>query len=176
MSSALPLARGWQARLALRFEAFPVRTQLTRREHVGPLLVQRAFYPEQAVAGAGEPCHVVVIHPPGGVASGDEMQLEVAGRPRVSRTLRVDGGVLEWLPQENIFFPDAAVELRSIVRLSGAARFIGWEIGCLGLPASARGLDNGALQLHFELWQQARPLLLERLSVSRESLGARWGL
>src|SRR5450631_3088410 len=162
MSSALPLARGWQARLALKFEASPVRTQLTRREHVGPLLVQRAFYPEQAVAGAGEPCHVVVLHPPGGVASGDE--------------LRVEGGVLEWLPQENIFYPDAAVQLRSIVRLSGAARFIGWEIGCLGLPASARGLDDGALQWHFELWQQARPLLLERLSVSRESLGARWGL
>ena len=199
MSSALPLARGWQARLALKFEASPVRTQLTRREHVGPLLVQRAFYPEQAVAGAGEPCHVVVIHPPGGVASGDELQLEVevcpgahallttpaagkfyrrgpAGLARVSQTLRVDGGVLEWLPQENIFFPDAAVELRSIVRLSGAARFIGWEIGCLGLPASARGLDDGVLQWHFELWQQARPLLLERLSVSRESLGARWGL
>jgi urease accessory protein len=192
-SSTAPLAQGWQARLALRFQASALRTQLTRREHFGPLLVQRAFYPE------GEPCHVYVIHPPGGVASGDDLQLEVevapgahallttpaagkfyrrgaAGVARVSQSLRVEAGVLEWLPQENIFYPDAHVALRSIVRLSGAARFIGWEIGCLGLPASRRGLDDGELGLHFELWQHERPLLLERLRLTRESLAARWGL
>jgi urease accessory protein len=201
MSSVPQLARGWQARLALQFEASPggTRTRLTRREHLGPLLVQRAFYPETAVPGTSDPCHVYVIHPPGGVASGDDLQLEVqvcagahallttpaagkfyrcgaAGVARMRQTLQVESGVLEWLPQENIFYPDAAVELRSIVRLSGAARFIGWEIGCLGLPASTRGLESGALQLHFELWQQGRPLLLERLNIARESLAARWGL
>jgi urease accessory protein len=193
------LASGWQARLALQFEASPVRTRLTRREHSGPLLVQRAFYPEAPVPGTSEPCHVYVIHPPGGVASGDELQLDVqvcagahallttpaagkfyrrgpAGIARMTQTLRVEGGALEWLPQENIFYPDAAVELRSIVRLTGEARFIGWEIGCLGLPASTQGLAGGALQLHFELWQQGRPLLLERLNIARESLAARWGM
>jgi len=194
-------ARGWQARLALKLEASPLHTRITRREHVGPLLVQRAFYPEALVPGAltAAPCHVYVIHPPGGVASGDELQLEVevgprahallttpaagkfyrrgpGGVARVTQTLRVEDGVLEWLPQENIFYPNAAVHLRSIVRLSGAARFIGWEIGCLGLPASARGLEDGALRLQFELWHQEQPLLLERLSVTRESLSARWGL
>jgi urease accessory protein len=207
MNSAAQPAPGWQARLALRFEAAHARTQITRREHSGPLLVQRAFYPEapagpDAPAGrphTAQPCHVYVIHPPGGVASGDALQLEVevcagahallttpaagkfyrrgpGGVARVIQGLAVDGGVLEWLPQENIFYPDAAVELRTVVKLSGAARFIGWEIGCLGLPASARGLEQGALRLHFELWRQGQPQLLERLHVSRESLGPRWGL
>jgi urease accessory protein len=202
MNSAAQLAPGWQARLALKFEAAHARTQITRREHSGPLLVQRAFYPEappSSDAGAAQPCHVYVIHPPGGVASGDALQLEVevcagahallttpaagkfyrrgpGGVARVTQTLAVDGGVLEWLPQENIFYPDAAVELRTVVQLSGAARFIGWEIGCLGLPASARGLEQGVLRLHFELWRQGQPLLLERLHVSHQSLMSRWGL
>ena len=200
MSSAPTLSRGWQARLALKFEKNGGRTVLAQREHAGPMLVQRAFYPETVSgAAASSPCHVYLIHPPGGVVSGDELTLEVevgagahallttpaagkfyrkgpAGVARVRQMLQIEDGALEWLPQENIFYPNAAVDLRSIVRLSGQARFIGWEIGCLGLPASARDLEQGALQLHFELWRQQQPLLLERLHVSHESLGARWGL
>src|SRR5580693_6169607 len=200
MNSAVDAARGWQARLALRFETIGGRTVLARWEHAGPMLVQRAFYPEVASgASASSPCHVYLIHPPGGIVSGDELTLEVevgagahallttpaagkfyrkgpAGVARARQMLQIQDGVLEWLPQENIFYPNAAVDLRSIVRLSGQARFIGWEIGCLGLPASARDLEQGALQLNFELWRQQQPLLLERLHVSHESPGARWGL
>jgi urease accessory protein len=195
-------ARGWQARLSLRFEAGPARTLLTRREHVGPLLVQRPFYPEPASVEPVRtvaPCHVYLIHPPGGVASGDELLLDVeagpgahallttpaaakfyrrgpAGRALVQQRLSVDGGVLEWLPQENIFYPDAAVELATVASLAEGARFIGWEIGCVGLPASALDLHRGTLRLRFELWCRQRPLLLERFNVGHEMLAARWGL
>jgi urease accessory protein len=193
MSSQPQPGRGWQARLALRFEAGASRTLLAAREHVGPLLVQRPFYPE------GEPCHVYVIHPPGGVAGGDELTLEVeagpgahallttpaaakfyrrapAGGARVQQTLRADGAVLEWLPQENIFYPDAAVELHTVAHLSREARFIGWEIGCVGLPASAQDLAHGALRLRLELWRDAQPLLLEHLNLDQQALTARAGL
>jgi urease accessory protein len=196
--AAAALALGWQARLALRLDASAGRTRLAQREHEGPLLVQRAFYPEAPIAGA-QPCHLYIIHPPGGVASGDELQLDVqvgagahallttpaaakfyrrgaAGLARVTQSLSAAGGVLEWLPQENIYYPDSAVQLRTIVRLSGAARFIGWEIGCLGLPASAQGIGNGSLQLALELWHEGRPLLLERLGLGRQVISARWGL
>lgn len=214
MSSLPQPARGWQARLALRFEAGATRTLLTQREHSGPLLVQRPFYPESelplagaptdaafpiAPAQARAPCHVYLIHPPGGVASGDELSLEVetgaaahallttpaaakfyrrgpAGRALVRQRLRVDGGVLEWLPQENIFYPDAAVELATVVSLAEGARFIGWEIGCVGLPASALDLQQGMLRLRFELWCRQQPLLLERLNIQHPVLAARWGL
>ena len=195
-------ARGWRARLALGFEARGARTLLAHREHVGPLLVQRAFYPEGPAGDAVEPCHVYIIHPPGGIASGDDLRVEVdvragahallttpaaakfyrrgsAGVARVEQALRIEGGALEWLPQESIFYPDAAAELRTSVRLPDApatAAFIGWEMACLGLPASARDLNQGSLQLRLELWRGRAPLLLERLNISQHSLAARWGL
>lgn len=185
--------RGWQARLTLRFEAVAARTELTRREHVGPLLVQRPFYPEE------RPCHVYIIHPPGGVASGDQLVLDVAAGPgahallttpaagkfyrrgpagcsRVRQSIAVDQGTLEWLPQENIFYPQAAADVATVVQLTGAARFIGWEIACLGLPASERGIEDGLLRLRFELWRERTPLLLERLNMTQESQRGRFGL
>jgi urease accessory protein len=208
MNSVAQVPRGWRARLALGFEARGARTRLTYREHVGPLLVQRAFYPEgpagaaASAAGAAEPCHVYIIHPPGGIASGDDLRLDVdvrasahallttpaaakfyrrgaAGLARVEQALRLESGVLEWLPQESIFYPDAAAELRTTVRLPdppATASFIGWEMACLGLPASAQDLNQGSLQLRLELWRGRTPLLLERLNLSQESLTARWGL
>jgi urease accessory protein len=198
MSAAAP-AGGWRAQLALEFEAIAGRTRLARRKHVGPLLVQRAFHPEGALPGQVEPCHLYIIHPPGGVASGDELELDVAvargahallttpaagkfyrcgaaGLARVTQTFKSAGGTLEWLPQENIYYPDAVVELRTLVQLSAAARFIGWELGCLGLPASARTLAGGSLRLALELWQEGRPLWLERLALTAEAQAARWGM
>lgn len=200
-------AGGWQARLELKFEASEARTRLAHRRHHGPLVVQRIFHPEprsQQGSLTAEPCHVYLLHPPGGVVSGDELQLDVevqtqahallttpaagkfyrrgahiGGVPRVARltqTLAVDDGVLEWLPQENIFYPDSAVQLCTRVTLSAGARFIGWEIGCLGLPASQASLGDGALRQSFELWRGAAPLLLERLNIERSCLRARWGL
>src|SRR5690349_6561885 len=75
---------GWQAHLRLRFEngvrphllakgagAAGTRTRLVERRHTGPLIVQRPFYPE------GDPCHVYLVHPPGGVVGGDELRIEV---------------------------------------------------------------------------------------------------
>lgn len=192
---------GWQARLELRLDAVQGRTRLMHCRHSGPLHVQRAFFPERTApsAAAAEPCHIYVLHPPGGLVSGDALQIEVechelahallttpaAGKfyrqrgPRlalVTQALRLDGGTLEWLPQENIYYPDSAVRLYTRVRLDPSARFIGWELHCLGLPAIGATLDRGAVRTTLELWLGAQPLLLERLALEGESLRARWGL
>jgi len=202
---------GWRARLDLRFAHLAGRTCLTRRRHGGPLVVQRAFYPEwsqngasihvgdPARAAASEPCHVYLVHPPGGMVSGDELQIDLcieagahavlttpaAGKfyrrigqrvARLGQDLRVDDGTLEWLPQENIYYPDTAAELRTIVRLRNTARFIGWEIACFGLPAARASLGEGTVRQSFELWHDEQPVLLERTNLDRASLQARWGL
>jgi len=195
MSENLHAAAGWHARLELQFEASAGRTRLTHRRHDGPLLVQKSLHPEGDAT-----CHVVLIHPPGGVASGDSLNLDVSlrdgahallttpaagkyyrrgpgGRARVTQCFDVAGAAaLEWLPQENIFYPNAEVDLRTIVRVAEDARFIGWEIGCLGLPACDRSLEAGDLRLGFELWRAGRPLLLERLALDAQVLAPRWGM
>ena len=58
----------WKAALSLSFESGPSRT-VVRREHTGPLTVQRPFYPEGSVA------HVYLLHPPGGVVGGDALTI-----------------------------------------------------------------------------------------------------
>jgi urease accessory protein len=111
-------ASGWHASLRLRFADDAGTTRLTERVHVGPLRVQKALYPEGPRA-----CQVIIVHPPGGIAGGDSLALDLrldaqtevlATSPgaakwyrangRVSRQdvrLRVDAGAaLEWLPQE----------------------------------------------------------------------------
>jgi urease accessory protein len=184
---------GWQARLELAFQADEARTRLTHRLHHGPLMVQRAFYPE------GPVCHVYVIHPPGGVVSGDQLSLQVALAPRshallttpaagkfyrrhgartatLTQSLSIDGATLEWLPQENIYYPEANATLATVVRLSGDARFLGWEIGCFGLPARQEGIGEGSVRTRLELWCDDAPRLLERVTVDRNTVQARWGL
>lgn len=172
---------GWQAHLRLRFngDTPPIgRTRLVEREHRGPLIVQRPFHPE------GDPCHVYLVHPPGGVVGGDELRMDVQVDEgahalittpaatkfyrcdaRVSsqvQELRAAGATLEWLPQENIFYRGANVRTATRVHIDKQSRFVGWEIACLGLPARGEAFDAGALALDFELWRDASPVPVSR--------------
>ncbi len=67
---------------------------------------------------------------------------------------------------------------RTRVDLAGDARFIGWEIFCLGRPVVQEQFRNGDLHQDFLLYRDGRPLLLDRLRLSGDSpaLASRWGL
>jgi urease accessory protein len=196
--SAASHAAGWQARLDLEFGLAGERTVLVHRRHSGPLLVLRPLYPEAGQTQAGA-CHVYVIHPPGGVVSGDELRLQVrvqdgarallttpaagkyyrrggGGVARLAQEFHVGRAALEGLPQENIFYPDAEVELSTLVHLADSARFIGWEVSCLGLPANGCTLGDGVVRQTLELWHAGVPVVIERLVFDRACLAARWGL
>jgi urease accessory protein len=191
-TEARETSSGWRARLQLRFASVEDKTSLISRRHSGPLLVQRPFYPEGGV------CHAYIVHPPGGIVGGDRLELEIAvdraahalvTTPAASKFYRsagavalqsqeliVDDATLEWLPQESIFYCDARVRSTTRVHLSGGARFIGWEIPCLGLPARAEPFTAGDVRLGFELWCDNRPLLIDRLHIDGgEARTARWG-
>jgi urease accessory protein len=192
---------GWAALLRLRFEARGERTCLSGRSHEGPLLVQKPLYPEPTAQRSGAkaaPCHLYIIHPPGGVVGGDRLGLEVRVErgahallttPAAGKFYRCAGetvgtlrqrfevaGVLEWLPQENIVYPGCRGNLTTCVRLEGEGRFIGWELACLGLPASARAFESGELQQRIELWHEHSLLLVEPLRIEPDCLAPRWGL
>jgi urease accessory protein len=190
-----PGRAGWQARLELDFAHRGERTVLGRRRHEGPLMVQSAFYPE------GAPCHVYLLHPPGGLVGGDELDLRVHAGPashallttpaagkfyrsdgricRVRQRLRVAGGAtLEWLPGESIVFQGARCVLDSRIDLEPGARLLAWEAWGLGRPACGEGFDAGSFRQHQELWLDGRPLLVERNEAVAGSawLGGAWGL
>jgi len=191
--------RGWQAELELAFVGNPAapaaRTTLARRRHLGPLRVQRPFYPD------GPVCNVYIVHPPGGVVGGDRLDLRVdasagarvllttpaAGKfyrsagaeARQRIEMRIgDGSTLEWLPQETIHYPGALVRQRTIVRLDAGARFIGWDLAAYGLAARGERFDDGRVVQGFELWRGDRPLLLDHLVLRGGSAAftGRWGL
>jgi urease accessory protein len=180
MLLAEPVTSSWHARLGLGFERRAAGTILSRREHFGPLRVQKALYPEGEAV-----CHAIVLHPPSGIAGGDQLDIAVdvaaaahallttpgAGKwyrsagPQAAQRLALtvaDGGVLEWLPQESIIFDGARAAMTSRVELTGSARFLGWEVLCLGRRASGERFATGSLSLHTRIARDARPIWLER--------------
>lgn len=186
---------GWRASLRLGLRAAHGRTILAERSHVGPLVVQRPFYPE------GPVCHLYLVHPPGGVAGGDHLSLDLTAAPgaqgvvttpaatkiyrsfgariaRMEQRLAVSDATLEWLPQETIVFRGARARLSTQVQLSGRARFIGWEILCLGRPASGERFDAGEVHQDFGIHLEGRPLWLDRLRLRGDeaALSEAWGL
>src|SRR5262245_42061215 len=65
------VATPWRAELALRYESRAGRTILAGRRHDGPLVFQKPLYPEGDAV-----CHGIVVHPPAGIAGGDELHLQ----------------------------------------------------------------------------------------------------
>lgn len=156
----------WHASLALRVRNAGGRSVLAS-EHHGPLRVQKALYPE-----GDAPCHAVVLHPPGGIAGGDALEIRVDVEPGADALVTTPGaakwykangraavqnvrldiaGALEWLPQEAIVY-DAAHGRSSIdIHLHEGASMIGWDIVALGRRAAgerfARGLFAQTIRL-----------------------------
>ena len=158
--------------------------------------MQRPLYPE-----GPEVCHVAILHPPGGVVGGDELRLDarietgahaLLTTPAAGKFYRsagslagqtqhltvAAGATLEWLPQENIFYSGARVHTLTRVELQGDARFLGWEIFCLGRPAAAETFQTGECRQQLELWRDGEPLYLEQACYlgGDPVLDARWGL
>lgn len=184
-------AQGWKAHLNLGFKQTISKTVLASRTQSGPLTVQRPFYPE------GDICHLYLLHPPGGVVGGDELNIDVVletsanvlittpGATKFYRSgstkkqgklakqnqiLRItDGCCLEWFPQENIFFEHTNSQLLTQVKLEGAAKFMGWEINCYGRPASNEIFEHGKVSTRLELFRNNQPLILDGLTVGENN-------
>jgi len=180
MDRAEPLASTWNARLALGFQRRAAATILARREHAGPLRVQKPLYPEGEAV-----CHAIVLHPPSGVAGGDELEIDVTveagahallttpgagkwyrsagawARQRLGMTVAAQGR-LEWLPQETIVFDAARAAMDSRIELAADARFIGMEVLCLGRRACGEQFGRGILQLSTRVQRAGQPIWLER--------------
>lgn len=135
-------------------------------QHDGPLRVLRSLYPE----GPGI-CHNVLVHPPGGLVSGDTLDIQVHveagahalvttpgatrfyksnGESAVQRTrLRLDAGArLEWLPLEALAY-NACDALNTLeMDLAPGAQLLMWDITALGLPLADAPFTEGQFTQH----------------------------
>lgn len=179
--------RRWAASIELGFQLRPdgnhTATRLTDISHQGPLRVQRPFYPE----GRHGCCHVYLLHPPGGLVSGDALSIEaqvgegahtLLTTPAAAKLYKADshgvawaqhtkltvakGGILEYLPQETLAFDGSRGEQTTTIELATGAKCLGWEILALGRPASKLPFITGHLEQRFRLLMDGRPLWLER--------------
>jgi urease accessory protein len=174
----------WLAELHLRFARNNMRTVLVENRHSGPLVVQKALYPE-----GEQVCHVVIVHPPGGIAGGDELSIEIdleansravvitpaatkwykAPRQPCSQqtTIRMaKGSTLDWLPQENIFYNATHAISTVTLQIDPGASAIGWEISLLGRQESGERWAEGSLRFATSIERMdGLPLWVERLRI-----------
>ena len=176
---------GWDASLELFFEKVDGGTKLSKRSHKGPLYVQKPFYPE----GPEYP-HVYILHPPGGVVSGDFLELDIevsegasglVTTPGATRFygardcesvqtqnthLIIRGGAsLEWFPMETIIFNEANVRMNTTVDIRDGGHFVGWEIACFGRPASLDFFRKGSFRQRYFLRKNGQPQFVDHLSI-----------
>ena len=170
----------WQAQLTLGFALHGSVSRLVERRHSGPLRVQKPLYPEGEAV-----CHAIIVHPPGGVVGGDQLQVDAAvgdgahavlTSPGAAKWYRANGHVsgqrvalragagasIEWLPQESIFFDQACVRLRHEVELAADASYIGLDIVCLGRSASGESFRTGSIAQHTQIHRGGKLLWWEQ--------------
>lgn len=179
---------GWRAWLDLLFERRGERSVLARRRHDGPLVVQKSLYPE----GEGI-CHAIVVHPPAGIAGGDQLSLvATAGRgahvvlatPGAGKWYRSSGafaqqnirfeiGVdacFEWLPQETIFYDGSLCALGTDIHLEYGARYLGWDIQCFGRGGAEQKMKQGRCRIRSSVTVQGKPIFIERGDIEGDSV------
>jgi urease accessory protein len=184
----------WHASLHLGFVRDGACTRLVRREHRGPLRVQKALYPE----GPGA-CHVIVVHPPGGIVGGDRLDIALDAQERChvlatspgatkwyranGRMARQDvrlvvaaGAAIEWLPQETIFYDGADVTLTHDVDLAPGAVYVGSEALCFGRRASGERFTHGRVAQRTRIRIGGRPVWWEQGAVTADTLASPLGL
>ncbi|KZY67003.1 MULTISPECIES: urease accessory protein UreD [unclassified Oleiphilus] len=156
--------RAWEANLHLSYALKSNRTIVSDMRFKGPLRVQRPFYPEQGR------CHTYLLHPPGGMVSGDKIDISVdvnegaesfittpsagklygADSENVVQTQNIelnvaDNATLEFLPQENILFDRANGKLSTSINLSKSSKFIAWDMLSFGRPHGGYHFKSGSL-------------------------------
>ncbi|HEX4551344.1 urease accessory protein UreD [Pseudomonas sp.] len=182
LSTAL-FTPSWHAELELAYARFGDCTRPVQRRHLGPLRVQKHLYAE-----GPEVCQHIIVHPPGGIAGGDRLNISArveqdawaqitspgaakwyraAGPAYQQLDLKVAAGAtLEWLPQETIVYSAAQAELTTSIELEGDARLFYWDVVALGRPASGERFDLGHFQAHLDIRRDGRLLWHERQRIS----------
>lgn len=172
----------WHAELELAYALDGATTRPVQRRHKGPLRVQKHLHAE-----GPQVCQHIIVHPPGGIAGGDRLELSArvgerawaqltspgaakwyrAASPAFQElALRVEAGAtLEWLPQETIVFSGARAELATRIELVDDARLFYWDLVALGRPAAGERFVDGHFQAQLDIRRNGTLIWHERQRV-----------
>lgn len=176
----------WPAQLELKLAHTARGNRLIHNRHQGPLYIQKPFYPE------GPDCaHLYLLHPPGGIVSGDELTITIdqqsgghalvttPGASRVYRarsdhseqaqhvhlTVASDASI-EWLPMETLIYPDSYSRLTQQIHLQQDATYFGWEVVCVGLPECQQPFELGRYEQQLQIFVEGRLKFHDRLVIA----------
>ena len=175
----------WQGTLDLRFSSINGKTLPTRSHTTAPLRIQRPFYP----AAAPKNCQSVIVHTAGGMVGGDRLGLAITAEPNTQslvttaaahkvyrsqgawskQTIQLSvgaGAYMEWLPQELILFNGGRFQQSVRVDLEPGGIWMGWDITRFGRSARGETLQTGEWRSQTEIWQQGKPLWIDRQQLS----------
>lgn len=186
----------WHGHLDLIYGRVGQATQMIHNHAQAPLKVQRSLYPEGKAI-----CHTVMLHTAGGIVGGDRLSIQVNLQPdaqvlittaaanklyrtngqEAHQTIQIQvasGACLEWLPQETIVFDQALYRQTTRIELAPGAHWLGWELTRFGRTARGEQFLAGAWRSHTEVWQQGKPLWIDRqwLPGSQETFNSPHGL
>jgi urease accessory protein len=193
MTPAVAHNQNWSAYLELELIAGEVKTHLTPKKRFGPLSVQRPFYPEQ------DYCHVYLLHPPGGVVGGDQLDLNVHAQENSHAVFTTPGATkfylsagqtalvnqqfslqsassIEFLPQENIYFPGAQVSTHTSLDVVPGSVAILWEKHCFGRPANDETFASGKVTSEISVSRQGKLIFREKQRIDASEINRASGL
>ena len=170
----------WHAELELGYARFGDSTRPVQRRHKGPLRVQKHLYAE-----GPEVCQHIIVHPPGGIAGGDRLDISASvgtrclganhqprrgqvvsrGRARLSAAGLASGEpVRHWNGCRKRRLSSATLRRNSAPRidLEGDARLFYWDVVALGRPASGERFDLGHFQAQLDIRRDGQLLWHER--------------
>lgn len=180
---AAPLTIHWPAELELAYARRGAATLPVKRRHRGPLRVQKHLYPEGPAV-----CQHLLLHPPGGIAGGDSLDIGIdlgeqawvqltspgaakwyAATHPARQQLRMrlqPGATLEWLPQESIIYSGAQAQISTHIELQEDARLLYWDTVALGRPVGGQLFTRGCYQAALDISRDGRSLWHERQLLS----------
>ncbi|HEY9735046.1 MAG TPA: urease accessory protein UreD [Trichocoleus sp.] len=182
-----PAAQGWHGSARLHFTHHQGKTGAQHYAQA-PIKLQKPLYPE-----GDRVCHNVLIHTAGGMVGSDRIHLNAdlalescalittaaankiyrstgaTSEQTVSLTLAPET-CLEWFPLETIVFSGARFFQKQRVDLAPGAIWAGWDITRFGRSARGETFQQGHWRSHAEVWQNNRPLWLDRQTLSGGSM------
>lgn len=182
-----PWPRRWAARLELGYARAATGTVPVLRRHCGPL---RSLRHRIDPTGLLEQ---VLVHPPGGIAGGDELEYVLdlgrgsdvqltsvgaakwyqgsgrAARQSLLATL-APGARLAWLPLENILYSGASATIEARFELAGDATLFCADVVCLGRPECAERFDEGCWSQRTDVVRDGRLIWCERVHFEAQSV------